>query len=340
MTAVERARSLADDLLRPAAAQVDRTRVPRSHLNALGAAGLLGMSGPPELGGLAREQAREVVELVSGACASTWFVMTQHLTPVAMLTASSNAGLKERLLAPMCRGEVLSGVAIAHLRRPGQPAVTASRTADGWVFDGHVGWMTSWGICDVFLLCGLTADRTEAVFTLVPAREAPGLVASDPMELLAMQATSTVTLDLSGYVVPDADVVDVQAYESWAEADHDRTADVTGAVFGVQREAVRQLADREPALAEMLTSESDRLRNRAYAPAGGPRRIDERLALRAAALDLCLRSATALVIAVGGSAMGRDHPAQRLLREAAFLQVQAQTTAVRAAMVGLLLSEK
>ncbi len=297
------------------------------------------MTGPTELGGLGRDQAREVVELVSGACASTWFVMTQHQMPVAMLTASSNAVLRDRLLVPLCRGEVLSGIAIAHLRRPGPPAVTANRTEGGWVFDGHVGWMTSWGICDVFLLCGLTADRSEAVFTLVPAREAAGLVASDPMELLAMQATSTVTLTLSGYVVPDADVVDVQRYESWAEADRDRTADVTGAVFGVQREAVRRLADHQPVLAQKLTRESDRLRDRASALVGAPGRIDERLALRAAALDLCLRSATALLIATGGSAMNLDHPAQRLLREAAFLQVQAQTTAVRAAMVELLLAE-
>lgn len=340
MTAVARACSLAEDLLRPAAEDVDQSRVPRSHLDALGAAGLLGMSGPPELGGLDRGPSHEVVEVVSGACASTWFVMTQHQTPVAMLTSSTNTGLRDRLLGPLCRGEVLSGIAIAHLRRPGQPAVTASRTAGGWVFDGHVGWMTAWGICDVFLLCGLTADRTEAVFTLVRARQAPGLVASEPMELLAMQATSTVTLDLTSFVVPDAEVVAVQPYESWAEADRERTADVTGAVFGVQREAVRRLADREPALAEKLTSESDRLRSQAYALVGGPGRVAERLALRAAALDLCLRSASALVIATGGSAMYRGHPAQRLLREATFLQVQAQTTAGRAAMVDLLLAEQ
>lgn len=298
------------------------------------------MAGPPELGGLGPGPAREVVELVSGACASTWFVMTQHQTPVAMLNASANTGLRERLLAPLCRGEVLSGIAIAHLRRPGRPAVTVSRIDGAWVFDGHVGWMTAWGICDVFLLCGLTADRTEAVFTLVRASAAPGLVASEPMELLAMQATSTVTLELSGYVVPDADVVDVQPYDSWAEADRDRTADVTAAVFGVQREAVRRLADREPALAQKLTGESDRLRSQAYALVGGPGRVPERLALRAASLELCLRSASALVIATGGSAISRGHPAQRLLREATFLQVQAQTTAVRAAMVDRLLAEQ
>ncbi|MCW2613624.1 MAG: sle, partial [Frankiales bacterium] len=49
--AVLRARALADELLRPAAERVDRDVVPRSHLDAWAAAGLLGLSGPPAYGG-------------------------------------------------------------------------------------------------------------------------------------------------------------------------------------------------------------------------------------------------------------------------------------------------
>jgi alkylation response protein AidB-like acyl-CoA dehydrogenase len=196
---------LAEDLLRPRAEQVDRTSVPRSHLDALGRAGALALTGPPELGGVDRSTAGQVVEVVAGACAATWFVMTQHMTPVAMLTQSANAPLRDRLLPLMCTGEVLSGIAIAHLRRPDPPAVVATRIDGGWSFDGAVDWMTSWGICDVFLLCGRSAD--DVVFALVPALVSPGLAASPPQELLAMQATTTVSLSLRGYVVADEDVV-------------------------------------------------------------------------------------------------------------------------------------
>src|SRR5437868_4073199 len=49
---VVRTRELADTLLAPAAAEVDRSAVPSSHLDALAAAGILAMSGPPELGGV------------------------------------------------------------------------------------------------------------------------------------------------------------------------------------------------------------------------------------------------------------------------------------------------
>ncbi|GAC1610902.1 MAG: hypothetical protein NVS3B26_20360 [Mycobacteriales bacterium] len=41
---LQAATSLADELLRPAAEQVDQTSVPRSHLDALAEAGLLGVT--------------------------------------------------------------------------------------------------------------------------------------------------------------------------------------------------------------------------------------------------------------------------------------------------------
>jgi alkylation response protein AidB-like acyl-CoA dehydrogenase len=328
---------LAEDLLRPRAEQVDRTSVPRSHLDALGRAGALALTGPPELGGVDRSTAGQVVEVVAGACAATWFVMTQHMTPVAMLTQSANAPLRDRLLPLMCTGEVLSGIAIAHLRRPDPPAVVATRIDGGWSFDGAVDWMTSWGICDVFLLCGRSAD--DVVFALVPALVSPGLAASPPQELLAMQATTTVSLSLRGYVVADEDVVAVQDYAAWAAKDRDKTADVSPAVFGLQREIVRLVADRAPELAAHLGVEADRLRSRASALSGVSSAMTERLSVRAAALELCLRSATALVTVTGGSAMRLNHPAQRHLREAAFLQVQGQTPALRDAAVALLLGD-
>ena len=55
------------------------------------------------------------------------------------------------------------------------------------------------------------------------------------------------------------------------------------------------------------------------------------VAARAWGLDLALRSAQALIAATGGGAVTLAHPAQRLLREAAFWSIQAQTAALRAA---------
>ncbi len=342
------ARRLADDLLRPQAEQVDDDAVPRSHLDALAAAGLLGLTGPPAYGGagVPAPVAREITELLAGADAATWFVSTQHAMPLGMLAASANQELRERLLRPLCTG-LLAGVAVAHLRRPGRPAVTATRVDGGWRFDGHVGWMTSWGICDVFLLAGLSGDG-QAVFALLPAVEGGGLTASQPMRLAAMQATSTVTLDLAGLRATDADIVATEPYDGWLAIDRAKTANITPAVFGLQADTVRRLAetarDRGDAtaaeLANRLRDEADALRVQAYAlidhvPAD--EQIEDRLALRAEALELLVRSATALVAATGGSAMAVGSAPQRRLREAGFMLVQAQTGPVREATLQRLL---
>jgi alkylation response protein AidB-like acyl-CoA dehydrogenase len=227
----------------------------------------------------------------------------------------------------MCTGVTLAGVAVAQLRRPGPPAVTAIRVEGGWRFDGHVGWMTSWGICDVVLLGGLS-PAGEVVTVLIPARDGDGLTASEPMQLAAMQATVTVTLDLDGCTVPDADVVVVQDAAAWLVVDAAKTANASPHTFGLQRECVRRLAETASqrddgtaaALAQQLGQEGERLRA---------------VAVRASSLELVVRTAAALVAATGGSAMALSAAPQRLMREAVFHLVQAQTAPVREATLQL-----
>jgi alkylation response protein AidB-like acyl-CoA dehydrogenase len=345
---LQRAQRLADDLVRPQAEQVDRTVVPRTTLDAWGAAGLLGLTGPRSAGGggAPPRVEREVQEVLAAACGATWFVATQHATPLAMLAASDGEDLQARLLAPMCSGEVLAGVAFTHLRRPGSAPVTAVRQPGGWRFDGVVGWLTGWGICDVVLLAGESPDG-EAVFVLVPAREAAGMTASAPLELAAMQATRTVSLGLDGFVVPDADVVRVVDLAAWRADDAARAADAKPHVFGLQRECVRRLSETAAArgdgaaaaLAQQLSAEGERLRRVAYALADELPRgeaLEDRMAVRAASLELVVRSATSLVVATGGAGMRLDAAPQRLAREAVFYLVQAQTPAVREATLQLL----
>lgn len=343
---LDRARRLADELLRPTAEQVDRTVVPRSHLDAIAAEGLLGLTGPRAHGGAQApaKVVRDVMEVLAGASGATWFVAVQHLMPLGTVAASDNDDLKERRLRGLCTGELLSGVAFAHLRRPGAP-VTATRVDGGWRFDGAVDWTTSWGLCDVLLLGGRT-DDDRIVFVLVDAVEGGGLTASEPLALAAMQATRTVRLALDGFVVPDADVAQVVDAQEWLREDALRTANPSPHVFGLQRECVRRLAETASrrddgtaaALAHALGLEGDRLRRVAETLVDDvppDELLDDRLAVRASSLELALRTATALVAATGGSAMSLDAAPQRLAREAVFYLVQAQTAPVREATLQL-----
>lgn len=331
---VTRARRLAQDVLAPQAERVDQEGVPESHVSAVKRSGLLGVNAPVEYGGFAAPAAvfRQTAEILAGACCSTWFVQTQHHTPVTTL-AKSAAPVRERLLGPMARGELLSGVAYAHLRSYPRTPVRATRERDGWRFDGTVPWYTGWGLNDIMLLAGVT-DTTEVLFGFTEAREQPGLRASAPLRLAALTAARTVSLELAGLWLPEEAVVLRAPYEEWAAADRAKTVNASPAVFGITEAALGLLEEQYERTAGPLRTRLDDVRRRAYTLADHPlshEHLEERLALRTRAYDVMRTATTAAVVAGGGRALVLDSKAQRLAREGMFLLVQGQTQESRRA---------
>ncbi|MCL6669873.1 acyl-CoA dehydrogenase family protein [Streptomyces panaciradicis] len=329
------ARTLARDLLAPNAERVDRESVPAGHIEALRRSGLLGVGAPREYGGAGAPDAvvREVQEILAGACCSTWFVQTQHHSPVRML-AASRLPVRERLLRPLATGELLAGIAFAHVRAFPRVPVRATAERGGWRFDGTVPWYTGWGLNDVMLLAGVS-DAEEVVFAFAEAREQPGLRPSPPMRLAALTAARTVSLELDGLWLPGESVVLRTPREEFARVDLPRNTNASPAVFGVARAALDVVEEAgEGETAHVLRERLEEVRGRVYELAAHPvphERIAERLELKTRAYDLMRAATTAAVVAGGGRAMGLDSPAQRLAREGLFLLVQGQTTDVRRA---------
>src|SRR5689334_5852928 len=110
----DRARRVASEALAPRAEETDRaSRIPHENLEAIAAAGLLGLSGPVEYGRQSApgSVARQVAEVLAGACGVTHFVQAQHHGPVGMIAGTDNLALKERYLRDLCEGRILAGVA-------------------------------------------------------------------------------------------------------------------------------------------------------------------------------------------------------------------------------------
>jgi alkylation response protein AidB-like acyl-CoA dehydrogenase len=246
-----------------------------------------------------------------------------------MLAASANYGLRARYLDDLCAGRLLGGVAFAYLRRPGPPAVVATAISDGFRVDGEAPWVTSWGLAGLYAVAARMDD--QVVFFLVEA-DAPALRASPPLALAAMGASSTVRLAFDGLFVPEGDVLSVVPFAQWQADDRIATAKPNPAAFGIAATCVRLLGDTP------LAAELEECRRRSYALAAAAPDLDALVEARAHSLELAVRAATALVVATGGRAMSADHPAQRLLREAAFFTIQAQTPALRQATLAQLAS--
>ncbi len=261
----------------------------------------------------------------------TAFVWEQHHTPVRLLAGARGEG--DPTLAQLRSGELLGGIAFAYLRRPDPPAVTARRVAGGLVVDGEAPWVTSWGLADRFALAARLGG--DVVYFLLDGRSpSAGVHASAPLSLAAMNASATVRLGFEGVAVAADDVISVQTDQAWRAADRLTSARPRPLVFGVARTCCRLLGD--PA----LDAELDDCRGHAHTLLHEDRSDDEHVAAltkaRAWSCELAVRAATALVVAGGGRSMLRSDPAQRLLREAAFFTIQAQTAALRAATLARL----
>ncbi len=323
--------------------------VPVEHgLRALADDGLFGIAGPATHGGsdLDARTARRVIAAVSSGCGATFFVWVQHLGVVRSLRASGNDSLVDDLLASMCSGELIAGVAFAHARRPGPPAVRATPLPDGrWRLDGHAPWVTSWGIADWFCVAA-ESEAGELVWTMIPG-SAPTGVKATALHLPVFASTGTVALSFEGCTIPSRHVVMIEHAPHWRAGDRVRAAVGQSAVLGVADRAIRLLHDvahRDLADGEHVADAAQRLAGELDAiwgrddelvdarPSGN---IEADIATasdhRAACLVLAQRATTALLAATGGRGMDLAHPAQRLAREADFYVIQAQTADGRAA---------
>lgn len=327
-------RAVAAEVLAPGAADADRFGLPRSTIDALGSAGLLDQ--------MDKNTYRYVAETIAGADATAWFCWVQHFTPSLVLEQSAGAA-REELLHKLHSGEFLSAVAFAHLRRPGPPGMRAVRVADGWRLEGTLDWVTSWDIADVVLVMAETEDG-RVVNAFLDCAPHDGLTIHEPLELLAMSGTHTRPLTLDGVFVADDRVASVVEKKDWAAVDSRRTTDANPAAFGLVKSSVDELFalaerrhdDEIRSTAEVIDERLGAIRSAAYAAADEDGDLDLRLRLRAEALDLALIATAANVAARAGASMYAHSAAERRVREAHFLLVQAQTAPSRVASLQML----
>ena len=318
---VARAREIAEDVLFPRAAETDAAElVPRENLDALAAAGLYGISGPREAGGLDVdfETYVAVIETLAGACLATAFVWLQH-PGVVRAVAGANA-LRERLLGPMCRGDVRAGIALGGLLAHA-PGIRARREGDGWVFDGEAPLVSGWGRIDVLQIAGID-ESANVVLALVDAKPGAGMEVGALLDLVALRSTATAPVRFRSLALSKDRVTSVQPLAERERQDHLTLRSHAALATGVAARCISLIG--ETPLASQL--EAVRKRLTTAAPSDVP-------AAKAAAAELAHRAAATLVVTSGSRSLVRAHHADRLAREALFLLVFGSRPAVRAALL-------
>ena len=197
-------RRVIDDVIASASRQVDREgKFPRQGIDALGAAGILGLTVPAEHGGYGKglAEAADAVEQVSRVCGSTAMVLMMHYAATAVLAEHGPAAVLREIAA----GHHLSTLAFSETGSRSQfwiPVGTASADDDSVVLNAQKSWVTSSGQADSYVWSSrpLAADGLMTLW-LVPSGS-PGLTIPAPFEGLGLRGNASSPVSAASVRIP------------------------------------------------------------------------------------------------------------------------------------------
>jgi alkylation response protein AidB-like acyl-CoA dehydrogenase len=312
------AEAIAERELFPRALATDAAELlPLANLDLLAEAGLYGLAGPAEAGGLDADPrtAAAVTELLASGCLTTTFVFVQHHRAVRAVRDTANQSLRDDWLAPLCNGTKRAGIVLAGLRA-GATQLMARQVEGGWLLDGNVPWVTGWGRIDVLLAMARTGDG-KVVRALIDATPGEHLRVQ-PLRLIAANASGTAAVTFQELFVPAQRITSIEDYV--APPANEGGGRGNGSLpLGIARRCIALIG--ETPLHQELADRRNQLDEAS----------DETMAAaRAAAADLAMRAAASLVVTKGGSSLLLDQHAQRLACEAVFTLVFGTRPAIRA----------
>ncbi|MBV9013177.1 MAG: acyl-CoA/acyl-ACP dehydrogenase [Pseudonocardiales bacterium] len=336
---VERAHTIAEEVLFPAALEVDaRGAIPGSHFDLLAAQGFYGLMGRPEHGGLGVDfpSLLNILETLSGGCLTTAFTWYQHHSVVRGLTGTANADLREKYLGAAIRGELRGGVSLAGAI-PQPPRLWATATNSGWLLSGEAPFVTGWGIVDMLQVSARNTalqagEPTGTIVTGLIDAEAGAGIAVEELHMIAAQGSNTVRLRFENYVVPAERVTAEVSHRDFLANQWLGSRRNGCLAMGVAGRCIRMIGEAgRGEIAELLRAEHGVIRERLDGGLGDPETMP---AARAAASELAYRCAGALVVAVGSSGILARQHAQRLVREATFTLVAAGRPEIKDNLLG------
>ena len=199
---LEKAREVAEEHIAPHADRVDAgSSFPTDAVGALGREGFMGLTIPPDFGGMGQglRVACAVLEEISQRCASTGMVYLMHLCGVACYNAAPDrAGEQLRAVA---RGDHLSTLAWSergsrsHFWAPVSQAVSKN----GRIFvSAEKSWVTSAGHANGYVVStrSLGAQGPTDTTLYLVLGEDPGLSVSGPWDALGMRGNASAPMRL------------------------------------------------------------------------------------------------------------------------------------------------
>jgi alkylation response protein AidB-like acyl-CoA dehydrogenase len=209
---VDKAEGVAREVLARHAEDVDRrARWPGESLDALGAAGLLGLTVPRECGGAGAgpRTFAAVTRTLAEQCASTAMVYLMHVCATQVVVGSKAFAARGPLLRDIAAGRHLCTLAFSekgsrsHFWAPVSQAVVAG---DGQQLSAEKSWVTSAGRADAYVVSSRAAGATDpmALTLWFLPRDAAGLSVCGPWDGLGLRGNASAPMRLDRVACPAA----------------------------------------------------------------------------------------------------------------------------------------
>lgn len=209
---VERAETIARDVLRPNTEEEDREALwPEPGMRALAATGLMGLNAPVSAGGhgLGLEALVSVARVLARENPSAALCYAMHCVGTAVIAARATRAQHERFLEPIAAGAHITTLALSE---PGTGAhfyfPETRIEADGpeYVLDGVKSFITNGGHADSYVMSTTAVAGEEAgegMFSAVVVEAgSPGMEWQGPWRGFGMRGNSSRTVRLEGVRIP------------------------------------------------------------------------------------------------------------------------------------------
>jgi len=204
---LQRLNGVVAEVIAPSAAEVDKhAQFPRSNLDALAKAGLLGLISAKEVGGLGEDMrvAALVVEKIAEACGSTAMVVCMHYCATAVLEKFGPADVRKAIAA----GRHVTTLAFSEAGSRSHfwaPVGTATAAGGGIVLDGMKSWITSAGEADSYVWSSKPVSAEGASTIWLVSAKAAGVSTVAPFDGLGMRGNASSPVKGAGVQVTEAD---------------------------------------------------------------------------------------------------------------------------------------
>jgi butyryl-CoA dehydrogenase len=253
-------REFAGERVRPGAAARDESgEFAASLYKELGALGLLGMLTPEAYGGAGMDAVSYVLALEELARADAAVAVGVSVTnsvcqwPIVQFGSEE---LRERVLPPLARGEVLGGIMLTEPAAGsdlGSLRTAYRRDAGRFLLTGTKAWITNAGLAKTFVVLATrdAALGTSGISAFALDAEQPGVIVHPPEKKMGLRSSRTCMVTLEDAEVPVANLLGTEGEGmkvALATLDHSRlgiAAQALGIAQAALDEALRYSKERE-----------------------------------------------------------------------------------------------